>query len=315
MIRTGIVSLTLCYSTMTGAIVAWSGRDPSSADHRPVIAPSPASALIEAGSHPRMSYFYSFFTNPQRVWPSTDLSLVHDVRMNGHSHAPGTERFTSQQDSAPRQFTPRPLSPFARQQAQGYLRDRYPCLGCHQLNGEGGRIGPDLSGVGARRSPDYILRMIRDPQATVPGTVMPPMPMPADRAELLASYLAAADAQGRPGDTPVLGPAAGSARPVEGTGAELYARYCASCHGASGNGDGFNAEFLPVPPTRHADSSAMSLRPDDTLFDGIHAGGYILGRSHRMPAFGRMFSTRQIRSLVAHIRRLCRCEQPAWARN
>ncbi len=205
-------------------------------------------------------------------------------------------------------FVSKPLSAFARKKAEGYLADRYACLGCHRLNGEGGRIGPDLTDVGRRRSPSYIYAMIRDPQTTRPGTVMPLQLMPPDRVDLLASYLVGASGSGSaPERLSLPGP-----EPTDGAG--LYAKYCASCHGASGSGDGYNAEFLPAPPTRHADSSAMSLRPDDTLFDGIHAGGYILGKSHRMPAFGQIFSSAQIRSLVAHIRTLCRCEQPVWAR-
>ena len=57
----------------------------------------------------------------------------------------------------------------------------------------------------------------------------------------------------------------------------------------------------------------MSLRPDDTLYDGIAAGGYVLDKSTRMPAVGRMLSPRQIRALVAHISVLCDCREPAWA--
>ena len=59
----------------------------------------------------------------------------------------------------------------------------------------------------------------------------------------------------------------------------------------------------------------MSPRPDDTLYDGIHAGGWILGKSHRMPGFGASLDDDQIRSLVAYIRTLCDCQGPAWSRD
>jgi len=55
----------------------------------------------------------------------------------------------------------------------------------------------------------------------------------------------------------------------------------------------------------------MSTRLDDTLFDGIHAGGRILDRSHRMPSFGQTLSPEEIRALVGQMRRLCRCQEPS----
>ena len=58
----------------------------------------------------------------------------------------------------------------------------------------------------------------------------------------------------------------------------------------------------------------MSTRPDDTLFDGISAGGFILNRSARMPPFGEMLSRDQIWGLVRYLRELCRCEGPRWSR-
>jgi mono/diheme cytochrome c family protein len=56
----------------------------------------------------------------------------------------------------------------------------------------------------------------------------------------------------------------------------------------------------------------MARRPDDTLFDGIFAGGYILNESNRMPAWGETLSREQIRALVGYLRKLCRCRGPEW---
>jgi mono/diheme cytochrome c family protein len=41
------------------------------------------------------------------------------------------------------------------------------CGACHQLNGEGGPIGPALDDLGARRDREYIRRAILDPGADV----------------------------------------------------------------------------------------------------------------------------------------------------
>lgn len=41
------------------------------------------------------------------------------------------------------------------------------CLGCHMLDGQGGRIAPDLTHVAARRSPDSIRRKVLDPMSSI----------------------------------------------------------------------------------------------------------------------------------------------------
>jgi mono/diheme cytochrome c family protein len=220
--------------------------------------------------------------------------------------------------SAPAQLPAAPspgrLSPFAEAKALTLLRDRLPCLGCHRLNGDGGTIGPDLTAVGARRSAAFIQGMITDPARTWPGTRMPKTPMPPEWARLVAAYLASgAGAGGGAVATPTVAEAGPGLEAIADPAA-LYARACAPCHGERGRGDGPNAANLPVPPTAHADSAYMSTRPDDTLFDGIYGGGYILNKSHRMPAFGLTLSRAQIRGLVGYLRLLCRCQAPAWSR-
>lgn len=41
------------------------------------------------------------------------------------------------------------------------------CLECHRINGEGGRLGPDLTSIGQVRSPEYLHQSIVDPDADV----------------------------------------------------------------------------------------------------------------------------------------------------
>lgn len=215
--------------------------------------------------------------------------------------------------AVPPPWEPLALSPFAMQKAETLLRDRWSCLGCHQLGDEGGRVGPRLDGIAERLRPEYVRALIHDPGSLVPGTIMPASPEQPDRLDLIASFLLRRDAPWTGGD-----PVAGLPEPLPpdtAPGAGTYLARCAVCHGVQGDGDGFNAPFLPVPPTAHSDSAAMSLRPDDTLHDGIHAGGWILGKSHRMPAFGASLDDRETRVLVSYIRHLCRCRGPAWSRD
>jgi mono/diheme cytochrome c family protein len=198
--------------------------------------------------------------------------------------------------------------------AERLLREKLPCLGCHQLDGEGGRLGPGLSNLKGARPPGYVYAMISNPQFTFPGTIMPRVPMSPPTLELIASYLV----QREPGSSPP-GPVLPRVPVPEsdeaGEAVVLYARFCASCHGVNGDGDGVNAVFLPVRPTAHSDASYMSRRSDDALFDAIYAGGYIMNRSHLMPAYGRTLEREQVWALVRYLRALCDCEGPAWSRD
>jgi mono/diheme cytochrome c family protein len=167
-------------------------------------------------------------------------------------------------------------------------------------------LAPDLATVATRRPPTYVAAMIDDPQHTVPGTIMPRIAMPAATRALVVRYLA--------NGVSVAAPSAVTAVAMGDTsGARLYARTCAGCHGTIGRGDGPNAPHLPVPPAVHASREAMAARTDDRLYDAIAAGGEPLGRSARMPAFGGTLSPAQIRALVRHIRALCACDGPRWS--
>lgn len=205
---------------------------------------------------------------------------------------------------------PQPLSRFQQAKAESLLRNRLPCLGCHELGGEGGSVGPSLSELKRTRSRDYVFSMIRDPQRTAPHTIMPRVPLPQETLELITSYL-----MQREPTAPRARPGSPVATTDTTSSAGLYGRFCAACHGIGGRGDGDNAKYLPVRPTVHADSAYMSRRPDDALFDAVFAGGFIMNRSNRMPPFGERLTREQIRGLVRHMRTLCRCEGPSWSRD
>jgi len=230
---------------------------------------------------------------------------------------PSTNRFASGD------FQPRPLSAFSRLKAKSLLEDKLSCLGCHRLGERGGRIGPDLTNARRRLRGDYVYNIIRDPRSVTLHSAMPRVPLEPATLQLLANFLLQQEeipqAEGYLSlvENPLIWPGAlkGLAGAPAGGVRENYLTHCAACHGAQGQSDGFNARFLPVKPTVHADASHMSKRPDDTLYDGIHSGGALLNRSPMMPPWGESFSPAQIRDLVKYLRTLCRCEGPAWSRD
>lgn len=263
----------------------------------------------------------SYLTKPEPIRPfgfypgsgsrHPDFMLTEDevdTLMQHLLEQKGSDNYPSQS------FETTELLRFSMRKARDLLQDKLPCLGCHRLGGDGGRIGPDLSSLGSRLQADFVYQMISDPQAVMPETVMPKVEMPPATLDLLVNYLMQQD---EPRDTAsyfsVIDHPPQFHQELEG-GERLYVEYCASCHGIGGDGDGYNAEYLPTAPTQHSDSSYMSTRSDDVLFDTIFAGGYVMNKSARMPTWGFTLERDQIWQLVAYLRQLCRCEGPSWSR-
>jgi mono/diheme cytochrome c family protein len=66
------------------------------------------------------------------------------------------------------------------------------CARCHAIGGKGGRMGPDLSHVGAERSAKWIMDHVRNPQAHEPSSRMPAFEgrMSDQNLQALGAYLA-----------------------------------------------------------------------------------------------------------------------------
>jgi len=87
-------------------------------------------------------------------------------------------------------------------------------------------------------------------------------------------------------------------------GKALFVHYCAHCHGLSGNGDGFNAEFLDKEPAELSDQKFQAKKTNHQIFKVINKGGAGVRKSHLMPVFGQTLSEAEIWALVAYIRNL-----------
>lgn len=289
-----------------------------------------APILAFEGSRAKPDWLRRFLLDPSAIRPAGPAEgpggRMPDLGLS-EQDADSLVTFLRRRTTTITEFRPDSLSAFGRAKAAALLETRYSCLGCHAIDGRGGRIAPDLGRAAARLESAWVRAILDSPDHLVPGTIMPPVIAPAETLDLLASWLtapvapsdrAAADEAAPAGDTERSGYLSLVDHPppqIEVTGPIDYIRLCSACHGEGGRGDGYNARFLRVRPADHTDESAMSIRPDDVLFDAIAAGGRFLDRSPEMPAFGEILDPTAIRRLVAHIRELCSCEGPAWSRD
>lgn len=69
------------------------------------------------------------------------------------------------------------------------LLEEYGCKACHRIGDEGRFIGVDLTWVGKRKSREWEIAWLKDPQAWKPGTFMPTFGFSDEEAEVLSAYL------------------------------------------------------------------------------------------------------------------------------
>ena len=264
----------------------------------------------------------AYLKNPKPVRPfgfyPGSGGRMPDYRLSGEEVAHLTEYFFSRKQaniSHSKKFKIKKLSAFAMEKAKTLLHTKLSCLGCHQLGSEGGKVGPNLSNLKSRLQPSFVYQMVQNPMEIAPGTIMPKVNLPQKTLNLIVNYLLQQENQII--DTNHLSLI--DNQPYIYSGKEqnysLFMKYCAACHGTRGDGNGYNAKFLPTAPSNHTDQAYMSLRPDDTLFDGIFAGGYILNKSNLMPPWGYTLKNSEIRNLVSNLRDFCQCQGPAWSRD
>ena len=96
--------------------------------------------------------------------------------------------------------------------------------------------------------------------------------------------------------------AAGAAKPDAAAGKAVYDCDCASCHGATGKGDGDDAAYFTTKPPNFTDPAVLSKRSDDFLAAVITGGGPAKGLSKDMPAT--KLSAGDVKSVVAYLRQL-----------
>lgn len=79
-----------------------------------------------------------------------------------------------------------------------------------------------------------------------------------------------------------------------------YARYCAGCHGYSGEGNGRIGRFKKLNPADLTDSNLWSLHDDEKLLESIRDG------KNDMPAFHYYLSVEEQQELLDYIKKIFR---------
>lgn len=95
-------------------------------------------------------------------------------------------------------------------------------------------------------------------------------------------------------------------------GKESFDQICASCHGATGKGDGVAAASLDPKPRDLSDGNYVSTLSDEHLLKVIKEGGTSVGKSPLMPAWGAVLSDDQIGNVITFLRTdICKCTHKA----
>ncbi len=160
----------------------------------PAAAAGPKAEEEEEGGSPLMPY-WGFTLSDDQVW-----SLVAFVRtlhknkaekIEFKDAAPAAEKPVLVSRPQPASF-PAPSSPDAQrmiEEGKRLYETRYSCAGCHRINGNGGKIGPDLSRSGFRLNLAWIYQWIQAPQSFKSDTRMPAFNMPEEEAKAISLYL------------------------------------------------------------------------------------------------------------------------------
>jgi mono/diheme cytochrome c family protein len=79
------------------------------------------------------------------------------------------------------------------EQGRKLYHEKYRCQSCHQINYEGGTMGPELvstdMNIRERRTAGWIFQWIKNPKVLDPATVEPVLGVSVEEALLITKYL------------------------------------------------------------------------------------------------------------------------------
>ena len=87
-------------------------------------------------------------------------------------------------------------NPSLIEQGEKLFRKKKSCFACHQLEGEGGLVGPDLSHAGFSYTSEWIFTWIGNPQSVKPESKMPNLGLDNEECRTITVFLASLKGEG-----------------------------------------------------------------------------------------------------------------------
>ena len=160
------------------------------------------------------------------------------------------------------------------------LLPKVGCLSCHKLGDRDGQVGPELAFTSQQRDHGWVMAHFKDPKSVVPGSLMPPYPLPGETFESLTAYLLS-----RP------------VPPLPKEPAQQFASLCARCHGERGQGDGTIAAYIDPAPRNLTKAAFMRTKTRERLLDSVRNG--VPGTS--MAPWGRVLGEAGSEGLLGYV--------------
>ncbi len=131
---------------------------------------------------------------------------------------------------------------------------KYDCIGCHTILGNGSYFAPDLTKVVAKKPPTYLVKWLQDPKGVRSDATMPRLGISEAEARDLVAFLewnSKVDTNGWPPEPLLAKAAAASAREPVSAGQRIYQENaCSACHTISGIGGTTGPELTRVGSRR-----------------------------------------------------------------
>ena len=123
------------------------------------------------GERTRQRWLFEHFKDPQAVVP--DSAMPNQEMTDDQARGLTLLMLSLTDDRIPsdyvvRQATARELTTVSL--GDSSLFQQKGCLLCHSLQGQGGKLAPDLANIVGRRNADWLFRHFKDPRRAVPGS-------------------------------------------------------------------------------------------------------------------------------------------------